>query len=161
MCTAPPGGCEASRVLTDSALSPQWGFLNFAFGLASVISEIMVQECPDLPSQRQEDVWVCACTLALSPDIRRDSSSGGCSLWFPCGIYRYPSMQALLLESHFLQGGSQTLGPSPQVPRGPCCPHGIKILASVALWKKPFWEDSECDIQNTGHGLLVQDAVSA
>lgn len=27
--------------------------------------------------------------------------------------------------------------------------------------EKPFREDSERDIQNTGHGLLVQDAVSA
>lgn len=99
---------------------------------------------------------MCTCTLALSPDIRRDSNSGGFSLWFPCGIYPHPCVRALLQENQFLQGGTQTLGPSPQLPRGLYCPHGIKTLVSVALWEKPFWED----IQNTGHGLLVQEAFS-
>lgn len=66
---------------------------------------------------------------------------------------------ALAQESQFLQGGTQTLGPSPQLPRGCYCPHGIKTLVSVALWEKPFLEDSECDVQNTGHALLVQDSL--
>lgn len=112
------------------------GVPNFALDATSLISEIMVQECPGLPSQRQEDGWMCACTLGLSPDIRRDSNSGGCILWFPCGIYRQPSVRALLQESQFFQGGAQALGLSPQVPRGPCCPHGIESPVSVALWGK-------------------------
>lgn len=85
---------------------------------------------------------MCACTLGLSQDIRRDSSSGGCSLWFSCGIYQQPSVQALLQEIQFFQGRAEALGP--QVPRGPCCPHGIKTLVSVAHWESPFREDSEC-----------------
>lgn len=104
---------------------------------------------------------MCVCTLGLSPDIRRNSSSGGCSLWFPCGIYQHPSVPALPQESQFFQGEAQTLGPSPPVPRGPYYPHGIKTLVSVALWDQPFRGDSECDLQNTGYGLLVQDALSA
>lgn len=48
----------------------------------------------------------------------------------------------------------EALGPSPQVPRGPCCPHGIKTLVSVAHWERPFGRTvNVCDVQNTGRAV--------